>query len=169
MTQFRNNHGGIQIQNLITIGATNMINADGKLITAKDNLAVNAHPFWSDIVSYSPGGTPLLVPQPEELEDAVLGDLVDRISSELAEDCYMFKEAVFLDQPVAKCSPGYYYMGYDRDSQGGPGVSRHLTPKACTGLSSNLYSCDDDRTWWANRFAARPIPARPPASGEVEV
>jgi len=118
MTQFRNNHGGIQIQNLITIGATNMINADGKLITAKDNLAVNAHPFWSDIVSYSPGGTPLLVPQPEELEDAVLGDLVDRINSELAEDCYTFKEAVFLDQPVAK-SGGNPAEGNDRDCSRG--------------------------------------------------
>ncbi|KAH8898657.1 pectin lyase-like protein [Thozetella sp. PMI_491] len=89
MAQFKNNHGGIQIDNFITIGATNMINADGKLIGSKDNLAVNIPPFWSDIVSYSPGGTPLATaPQPDTQTENELDDLVDKTNAHLNEDCY---------------------------------------------------------------------------------
>ena len=54
MAQFQNNHGGIRVYNMITIGATNMAIADGTLIQAKDSLGVNIPPFWSHIVSYVP-------------------------------------------------------------------------------------------------------------------
>ena len=116
MTQFKNNHGGIQVDNLITIGATNMINADGKMIGSKDNLAVNMHPFWSDIVSYSPGGAPLVTaPQPEKQSDEELDDLVDKMNAHLNEDCYRFSDCVDLDNPQrATCAPGYSKVGYDR-------------------------------------------------------
>ncbi|KAK1750487.1 pectate lyase superfamily protein-domain-containing protein [Echria macrotheca] len=117
MTEFKNNHGGITINNLITIGATNMINADGKLIPSKDNLAVNAHPFWSDIVSYSPSGSARPGPaQPVTTPpDAELGDIVDRINSNLHEDCMVFPECVDMDNPVvSSCAAGYTRVGYDR-------------------------------------------------------
>ena len=48
------NYGGVRLQNLITIGSTNMIRTDGTIITAKDNLAVNYHPSWSYISDFEP-------------------------------------------------------------------------------------------------------------------
>ena len=116
MTQFKNNHGGIMINNLITIGATNMINVDGKLIGAKDNLAVNSHPFWSDIVAYSPGGTPrVTTPQPVTQNDEELADLVDKMNAHLNEDCYRFPDCVDMNNAqVSGCGKGYIKVGYDR-------------------------------------------------------
>ena len=115
MTQFKNNHGAIQISNLVTIGATNMINADGKLIPAKENLAVNFHPFWSDIVSYKPASSPLsTTPIPSTTSDEALDDLVDRINAHLNEDCFRAKECVDLDNPARGCGAGYTKVGYDR-------------------------------------------------------
>ncbi|KAH7358317.1 pectate lyase superfamily protein-domain-containing protein [Plectosphaerella cucumerina] len=49
MAELGGNKGRIIIHNLVTIGAVNMMMADSKLITAKDNRAVNFHPFWSQI------------------------------------------------------------------------------------------------------------------------
>ena len=43
------NFANVRIQNLITIGAEYMAVMDGKGIPAKDNLNVNAHPFWSQV------------------------------------------------------------------------------------------------------------------------
>ncbi|OAX78349.1 hypothetical protein ACJ72_07345, partial [Emergomyces africanus] len=39
----------VRLHNLITIGATNMIASDGTLITSESNLAVDYHPYWSQI------------------------------------------------------------------------------------------------------------------------
>lgn len=43
------NYANVRIQHLITIGAEYMVVMDGKGITAKDNLNIAAHPFWSQI------------------------------------------------------------------------------------------------------------------------
>jgi hypothetical protein len=48
------NYGSVTIQNLITIGAKNMIQSDGTVVSASDNLAVNFHPYWSQITVFDP-------------------------------------------------------------------------------------------------------------------
>ncbi|CAK7219086.1 hypothetical protein SCUCBS95973_003705 [Sporothrix curviconia] len=40
--------------NLVTIGASNMISSDGNAIAAKDNLAIKAHPYWSQVTVFYP-------------------------------------------------------------------------------------------------------------------
>lgn len=52
LIQFKANTGNVVLHNLVTIGSVNMIEADGTLIPAKDNLAVNFHPYWSQIAVY---------------------------------------------------------------------------------------------------------------------
>lgn len=52
LIQFKDNTGNVLIHNLVTIGSVNMIESDGKFIPAKDNLAVNFHPYWSQIAVY---------------------------------------------------------------------------------------------------------------------
>jgi hypothetical protein len=125
MAQFQNNHGGVHIYNLITIGATNIVNADGTLIQAKDNLAVNVHPFWTHIVSYIPKSSPLsTAPQPDTEKDDELESLTDRINVHLNEDCYRFRDCVDLRQPVASgCYTGYTRVGFDRGGCSYEGVS----------------------------------------------
>lgn len=122
MTEFKKNYGGVQVNNLITIGATNMIIADGKLIGAKDNLAVNVHPFWSNIVLYSPGGSPRTTPAASRQTDSQLQNLVDSMNARLHEDCYRFPECVDMGNPQSStCQSGYTSVGYDR----GECVSHH--------------------------------------------
>ncbi|KAL0932541.1 LysM domain-containing protein [Colletotrichum truncatum] len=43
------NHASVRWEHLVTIGAKYMVVMDGKGIAAKDNLNVNAHPFWSQV------------------------------------------------------------------------------------------------------------------------
>lgn len=43
------NFANVRFQHLVTIGAKYMAVMDGKGISAADNLAVNAHPFWSHV------------------------------------------------------------------------------------------------------------------------
>lgn len=122
MTEFKKNYGGVQVNNHITIGATNMTNADGKLIGAKDNLAVNVHPFWSNIVLYSPGGSPRTTPAASRQTDSQLQDLVDSMNARLHEDCYRFPECVDMGNPQSStCQSGYTSVGYAR----GECVSHH--------------------------------------------
>ena len=72
---FEKNGENVRIHNLITIGAENMIRSDGLSISAKDNLAFNMHPYWSQIAVYDPiqvktnpcTGKPL-VPKPKTPE-----------------------------------------------------------------------------------------------------
>lgn len=54
MIELRENHGGVKIHNLVTIGAVNMFEADGTLIKAADNQAVDFHPRWSQIAVFDP-------------------------------------------------------------------------------------------------------------------
>lgn len=49
-----NNHGGLRIHNLVTIGASTMIQSDGDVIKAQTNMAVSTHPFWSQIAAFDP-------------------------------------------------------------------------------------------------------------------
>jgi hypothetical protein len=49
-----NNFEHVRIHNLITIGATNMIESDGYQIKSADNLAVDFHPYWSQISVFDP-------------------------------------------------------------------------------------------------------------------
>lgn len=44
----------VRIHNLITIGATNMIESDGHKVRARDNLAVDFHPYWSHVSVFDP-------------------------------------------------------------------------------------------------------------------
>lgn len=48
------NRGGISLQNVITIGSVNMLNANGTLIAAKDN-AVDTYPHWAIITTLNAG------------------------------------------------------------------------------------------------------------------
>ncbi|KAI1863819.1 uncharacterized protein JN550_009317 [Neoarthrinium moseri] len=52
LIQFRKNTGNVVLHNLVTIGSVNMIESDGSFIRAKDNLAVDFHPYWSQIAAY---------------------------------------------------------------------------------------------------------------------
>ncbi|KAK6344349.1 hypothetical protein TWF696_007988 [Orbilia brochopaga] len=48
---------GVQINNLVTIGATTMINMEEDTVESADNLAVGFHPFWSHITAWGAGET----------------------------------------------------------------------------------------------------------------
>jgi hypothetical protein len=48
------NYSNVRIQNLITIGATNMLVSDGTVVSAETNLAANFHPFWSQVTVFDP-------------------------------------------------------------------------------------------------------------------
>ncbi|PGH08809.1 hypothetical protein AJ80_07768 [Polytolypa hystricis UAMH7299] len=58
LMDLQDNHGGIRIYNLITIGSVSMITSDGHDISARDNLAVDFHPYWSQITVFDPVSTP---------------------------------------------------------------------------------------------------------------
>ncbi|KAK1966745.1 pectin lyase-like protein [Colletotrichum sublineola] len=45
----KDNHASVRWEHLVTIGAKYMVVMDGKGIAAKDNLNVDAHPFWSQV------------------------------------------------------------------------------------------------------------------------
>jgi hypothetical protein len=45
-------YGSVAIQNLIAIGAKNMIQSDGTLVSASDNLAVSFHPYTFQITVF---------------------------------------------------------------------------------------------------------------------
>ncbi|KAK1703500.1 LOW QUALITY PROTEIN: pectate lyase superfamily protein-domain-containing protein [Colletotrichum lupini] len=45
----KGNHASVRWEHLVTIGAKYMVIMDGKGIAAKDNLNIDAHPFWSQI------------------------------------------------------------------------------------------------------------------------
>jgi hypothetical protein len=134
MVQMLNNHGNILLYNLITIGAANVINSDGTLISAKDNLAVNSHPYWTHIASFSSKSVPLPQPQPQaetDDEKKELDDLVGKINAHLNEDCWKFKDCVDIDNPqAASCGTGYTRVGWDRNGCGKPGVSLFLVTPA---------------------------------------
>jgi len=160
MAEFKKNYGGVRVNNLITIGATNMINADGKLIGAKDNLAVDKHPFWSDIVLYSPGGSPRTTPVASAQTDGQLQDLVDRMNARLREDCYRFPECVDMDNgQSASCQPGYTRVGYDR----GDCVSRRHDPGSAA--SSGMFRLRCRRATMASPSAAKQRRSQARASG----
>ncbi|EPS35643.1 hypothetical protein H072_10908 [Dactylellina haptotyla CBS 200.50] len=55
LVELKNNAVAVQINNLITIGAKLMIVSDGVEITSAANLAVDFHPFWSQITSFGHG------------------------------------------------------------------------------------------------------------------
>ncbi|KAK6542011.1 hypothetical protein TWF694_007782 [Orbilia ellipsospora] len=55
LIQWENNSPAVQINNLITIGTTSMIDVDGDEVSAADNLAVDSYPFWSQITAYGQG------------------------------------------------------------------------------------------------------------------
>ncbi|XWW97896.1 hypothetical protein V2A60_005892 [Cordyceps javanica] len=52
LIQFQKNKGGVSIHNLVTIGSANMIEYEGKIIKADENLAVDFHPYWSQIAVF---------------------------------------------------------------------------------------------------------------------
>ncbi|KAK6535514.1 hypothetical protein TWF694_001969 [Orbilia ellipsospora] len=52
LIQMTNNGEGVQINNLVTIGATTMIVTDNTNVTSAENLAVDFHPYWSMITSF---------------------------------------------------------------------------------------------------------------------
>ncbi|KAL2372532.1 hypothetical protein RJZ57_003006 [Blastomyces gilchristii] len=54
MIQLEGNNGRVRIHNLISIGATNMIISDGTQVTSEANLAVDYHPYWSQITVVDP-------------------------------------------------------------------------------------------------------------------
>ena len=54
MAELVGNRGGISLQNIITIGSVNMLNADGTLIAAQDN-AVDSYPHWAIITTLNAG------------------------------------------------------------------------------------------------------------------
>ncbi|KAK1979523.1 pectate lyase superfamily protein-domain-containing protein [Colletotrichum cereale] len=45
----KGNHASVRWEHLVTIGAKYMVFMDGKGIAARDNLNVDAHPFWSQV------------------------------------------------------------------------------------------------------------------------
>ncbi|KAJ6263642.1 Glucan 1,3-beta-glucosidase [Drechslerella dactyloides] len=49
---FSDNGAGVQINNLVTIGATNMIVTEFNVVPSADNRAVDFHPFWSQITAF---------------------------------------------------------------------------------------------------------------------
>ncbi|CAK7236236.1 hypothetical protein SBRCBS47491_009569 [Sporothrix bragantina] len=55
LVRLTNNKANVRIQNLVTIGATNMVVMDGQGISAASNLNVNTHPFWSLITNLDVG------------------------------------------------------------------------------------------------------------------
>ncbi|KAK2762469.1 hypothetical protein FQN53_007520 [Emmonsiellopsis sp. PD_33] len=54
LIQLEGNQRNVRIHNLVTIGATNMIVSGEKKIPASDNLAVDFHPYWSQITVIDP-------------------------------------------------------------------------------------------------------------------
>ncbi|PGH35768.1 hypothetical protein GX50_01351 [[Emmonsia] crescens] len=54
LIQLEGNGRGVRIHNLITIGATNMIISDGTQVPSQANLAVDYHPYWSQITVIDP-------------------------------------------------------------------------------------------------------------------
>ncbi|KAF4548363.1 Glucan 1,3-beta-glucosidase-like protein 1 [Elsinoe fawcettii] len=54
LVKLAKNGRNVRIHNLVTIGGENMIDSDGTIIKAKDNLAVNFHPYWSQIAVFDP-------------------------------------------------------------------------------------------------------------------
>jgi hypothetical protein len=120
LTQFQNNNENVVLLNLITIGATNMVNTEHNLIKAKDNIALNAHPFWTHIGIFRPkvhksddddddgdddGNDPYRGIKASE-------DEIDRINSHLDQDCYRMSSCV--DQNIVRCADGYTKVGFDR-------------------------------------------------------
>lgn len=54
LVQLANNQAGVRIHNLVTIGATTMIESDGVKVSALENLFAPVHPFWSLVTVYDP-------------------------------------------------------------------------------------------------------------------
>ncbi|OJD12350.1 hypothetical protein AJ78_07043 [Emergomyces pasteurianus Ep9510] len=54
LVQLERNGDRVRIQNLVTIGATNMIVSGRTQVSSEDNLAVNYHPYWSQITAVDP-------------------------------------------------------------------------------------------------------------------
>ena len=52
--QMQDNRGSVRIYNLVTIGAETMIYSDSVNVTAKNNLEVEFHPYWSQIAMFDP-------------------------------------------------------------------------------------------------------------------
>ncbi len=140
MVQMADNGAGIRLSNLVTIGATNIVDADGKLIAAKDHLSVDAHPYWTHLAVLMPksgdsrggGGNGLPFPIAGGVKGVNNTDdidgLVSKIEAHLDQDCYIFPDCVDTDNPqVSTCKPGYSRMGWDRNGCGKPGVRISLS------------------------------------------
>jgi len=94
MVEFKENHGGVLVQNLVTIGATNVMSTDGTLIPAEDNLAVHQHPFWSHIASYVPKSISLEDPSAEPVEAEPDDDLDSLTVLALMSVCVLTRHSV---------------------------------------------------------------------------
>ncbi|EEH47201.2 uncharacterized protein PADG_03299 [Paracoccidioides brasiliensis Pb18] len=54
LIELKGNGPRVRIHNLITIGATNMLTSDGSEVPSQDNLAVDYHPYWSQVTVIDP-------------------------------------------------------------------------------------------------------------------
>jgi hypothetical protein len=153
-----NNRGSIVLQNLVTIGATNMISSDKDVVSAKDNQAVDFHPYWSQISRFEaqPTGGDKAIPPALPSKGTAETDQqkLDRLRADLSnqENCYRAPDCVDLDNPQAGRSldePGWVFMGYDQSGCKAPG-GRAGKPICCKAKVAP-ESC----TWRANLGATK--------------
>lgn len=113
MADVSGNLGDIVIHNLVTIGAVNMLRSDKQLITAKDNQAVDFHPFWSQVSSFGAREfKPASTAEPiVEHGDGL--DPTEAAQADLSSVCTMADTCVDpKDKTQATCGSGYTLLGY---------------------------------------------------------
>ncbi|KAL8305540.1 hypothetical protein RB600_008430 [Gaeumannomyces tritici] len=117
MAEIAQNYGDIVIHNLVTIGAVNMMKTDSGFVTAKDNQAVDFHPYWSQLGRFEarefkkPHSTIAL----PSIGDDITDDIA-RLEADLATSCRMVNSCVDLNdgKPAnSKCQSDETMVGYD--------------------------------------------------------
>ncbi|KAH7010780.1 pectate lyase superfamily protein-domain-containing protein [Microdochium trichocladiopsis] len=114
MAELTGNRGKIIIHNLVTIGAVNMLRSDKQLVTAKDNQAVDFHPFWSQLSRFEAREFKNPVTAEPVLEHGDGTDPTDAIRADLASVCFKGDTCVsLLDAKASACESGYTRVGWD--------------------------------------------------------
>lgn len=149
MAELPRSLGEVTIHNLVTIGATNMIRTeqiDGEQfnISAKENQAVDFHPFWSQLSKIQineherPGPGP-----PEPVLSGGGRGSFDWLKADLSSSCFIFPSCVDLDNPlISSCETGYTKVGAEHCSSE---VVNYGKPICC-----KTEHKPDSCTWRAN-------------------
>ncbi|KAM0272162.1 hypothetical protein ACHAQH_008839 [Verticillium albo-atrum] len=155
MAELSRNRGSIVMHNVVTIGAVNMFVADGKLITAKENQAVDFHPYWSQLSRFEAKEFKKPVEAIPVVEHGDGSDSLERMEADLSTSCSRFSDCVDLQNPqAAGCGSGWSKVGYD-ESGCGSGYGKPIccktsvAPSLCT-WRANLGSIKSDcngRCW----------------------